>query len=154
MATLTVAIFLINLFFLFLRGLLTVSAGANISKSIKQIQPIIKMLNFEILIFNIMYGKTIKHIVEDIKHCQLFLACIPNPKYLIMLKNSKVRMTSFKIFKIIAKKSIMTNFVIVKYIPSNPYFNFSKSSPSYVSYLDKKFTILLITTVFKVYLLC
>ena len=153
MATLTVAIFLINLFFLFLRGLLTVSAGANISKSIKQIQPIIKMLNFEMLIFNIMYGKTIKHIVEDIKHCQLFLACIPKPKYLMILKNSNVRMTSFKIFKIIAKRSITTNFVIVKYIPSKPYFSLSKSSPSYVSYLDKKFTILLITAVFKVYLL-
>ena len=35
--------------------------------------------------FKQIYGRPIKNIIEEIRHSLLFLACIPNPKYLIIL---------------------------------------------------------------------
>ena len=109
-----VAIFLNILFFLFVNGLLTVSAGAYKIKQIKvNIHNIILTCRV-IVIFVISSGIPNNMSVDDNKQVEDLLACIPKAGYLIILKNIKVRINSLNIPNNIASGKITRNFPNVK----------------------------------------
>ena len=121
-ATKVLSIFLISLFFLFGRGLLIVSAGA---KTIITVVQNIEIISFVIRLMFMLKTNSGKHInsnIENIKQSWLCLAWNPNAKNLNKLKAIVIINTSFIMWNKNPKNIIIIVLVIVKYIPSNPYF--------------------------------
>ena len=111
----------IILLFLFIIGLLCVSAGENRSIPIIDIRPIIIFVIVFSFIFIAISGIPMNDIVDDIRHIQLFFACIPNDGVRIIVYISRNIIYSFVIFNSIAIVVITISFVIVRYSPSSPY---------------------------------
>ena len=74
------------------------------------------------------YGRMENRKVDKIKQWILFSAWNPNPVNLNILKNNSIINVSFNIPRIKEIAKIIIAFVIVKYIPSKPYWSFSISS--------------------------
>ena len=104
----------LTLFFLFIKGLLTVSEGAYM---------LIIARASKYNIYSKYFGKTmylhkieniINNRLENIRHIELLLACIPNAKNLIKLKETSKQISSFNIPNISAIMHITTVLVKVK----------------------------------------
>ena len=107
--------------FLFIIGLLCVSAGENSSIPIIDISPIISFIVIFSFVFIAISGIPMNDSVDDIKHIQLFFACIPNDGARIIVYINMNIMYSFVMFNNIAIIVITISFVIIKYNPSSPY---------------------------------
>ena len=111
----------IFLLVLFIIGLFSVSAGENKYIPIIDIIPIIIF----VVMFSFVYidnsGNPRKNIVDVIKHIHDLEACIPNEGALIIEYIIMNVRNSLNIPNNIHKMLIIIIFVIVRYIPSNPY---------------------------------
>ena len=102
-------------------GLFFVSAGLFLNINKHPVIPIITLL----IKFNCMFkqtiGSPINIITDDIRHIQLFVACIPNDGILRTLYINKNITVSLNKPRIIDINAIIINLEIVKYIPVRPY---------------------------------
>lgn len=123
----TVKYFRIVRFFLFVNGLLTVSAGAY-NRNVSILIIIMKYsIQYVIFTFKNINGNMENNIVDRIKHWILLLAWNPKPVNLKKLKNTKIINVSFNIPRKYETDKIIIVFVNVKYNPSKPYWSSSNS---------------------------
>ena len=99
---------------MFVKGLFSVSLGANNRNEVIAKIDIIIIKGNLIVIFSNKKGKILNCKMDVIKHCQLFLACTPKAKNLKKLKNKSVIITVSKYLKIMPINKIIRTLEIVK----------------------------------------